>query len=123
MNLAWGLIPALVLAGTSAQAKEYTLPPRAYDAYVLKGVHIETYNKPLFLIGYLKNWLVVPVTRTGVAPDTVHIAYFDRNQLLPKPGQTCDIAYHNSFTDGASTPQGNIRVPNKIMDSFTCKAT
>lgn len=123
MNISLGLIPLILLASTPVHAKEYVLPPRAFDAYVLKDVHISPYKKPLFVFAYITNWLVIPVTRAGYAPDTVHTPYTDKNQMLPKPGQTCDIAYHTSFTDGATTPFGNVRTPNKIMDSFNCKTT
>ena len=123
MNPGLGLLPLILLASTSVQAKEYVLPSRPFDSYVLKDVHIEPYKRPLFVFSYITNWLVIPVTKSGYAPDTVHTTYIDKNQMLPKPGQTCDIAYHTSFTDGATTPFGNVRVPNKIMDSFNCKAT
>jgi hypothetical protein len=123
MNLGVGLIPLILLTSAPAQAKEYVLPPRAFDAYVLKDVHIGAYKRPLFVFAYITNWLVIPVTKAGYAPDTVHTTYVDKNQMLPKPGQTCDIAYHTSFTDGATTPFGNVRTPNKIMDSFNCKTT
>ena len=123
MNISLGLIPLILLASTPVHAKEYVLPPRAFDAYVLKDVHISPYKKPLFVFAYITKWLVIPVTRAGYAPDTVHTPYTDKNQMLPKPGQTCDIAYHTSFTDGATTPFGNVRTPNKIMDSFNCKTT
>jgi len=123
MNIGLGLLPLILLTVTPAHAKEYVLPSRPFDSYVLKDVHIEPYKRPLFVFTYITNWLVIPVTKTGYAADSVHTPYTDRNQMLPKPGQTCDIAYHTSFTDGATTPFGNIRTPNKIMDSFNCKTT
>jgi hypothetical protein len=86
-------------------------------------VHIESYKRPLFVFGYITNWLVIPVSKPGYALDSVHTVYIDRNQMLPKPGQTCSITYHTSFTDGGSTPFGNVRIPNKIMDNFACKTT
>ena len=117
-----GLVPFLLLIGAPAFAKDYALPPRALnDAYVLKDVVIGKYQKPLFVLGYSTSWFVIPVSKTGVNKDNVHVAYFGKTQMLPKPGQTCDIAYHTSFTDGASTPDGNIRIPNKILDTFSCK--
>ncbi|MGN6363775.1 hypothetical protein [Asticcacaulis taihuensis] len=123
MNPGLGLLPLILLASTPAQAKEYVLPSRPFDSYVLKDVHIEPYKRPLFVFSYITNWLVIPVSKAGYAPDSVHTTYIDKNQMLPEPGQTCDIAYHTSFTDGATTPFGNVRVPNKIMDSFNCKTT
>ena len=123
MKLALGLLPLILLINTPAQAKEYFLPPRAFDAYVLKDVHIQPYKRPLFVFSYITNWLVIPVTKSGYSRDTVHTTYIDKNQMLPKPGQTCDIAYHTSFTDGATTPFGDVRTPNKIMDSFNCRTT
>lgn len=113
MNLGLGLIPLILLASTPVHAKEYVLPPRAFDAYVLKDVQIGSYKKPLFVFAYITSWLVIPVTKTGYAPDTVHTTYVDKNQMLPKPGQTCDIAYHTSFTDGATTPSAMCAPPTR----------
>jgi hypothetical protein len=123
MNIGLGLVPLFLLAVTPAQATEYVLPQRPFDSYVLQDVHIESYKRPLFVFGYITNWLVIPVSKSGFASDSVHTVYIDKNQMLPKPGQTCNITYHTSFTDGATTPFGNIRIPNKIMDSFACKTT
>lgn len=117
-----GLLLLLPMATSSAQATEYSLPSRPFDSYVLQDVHIEPYKRPLFVFGYITNWVVIPVSKTGYARDNVHTVYTDKNQILPKPGQTCSITYHTSFTDGATTPFGDVRVPNKIMDSFACKA-